>query len=201
MLDVEIEIERRAKRLVGIRQQWVGLRRFQPCLAGDRECGPLGSRERDDLGGRGGDGGDHGSPSQPAMRSRATPKGELAVPRGSRSNALRMVESGTPCWRARLQTTAESLAAESLSEPTFVLFRKISAKSPFEYRLIVAEYPRRLHAKLNVMEARRLANLRRSAPLIMFAMLLLTAFAMETDPGAARTAAGVLLCDGDECAH
>src|SRR5262249_42728187 len=94
---------------------------LQPCLA----C----VYER--LGARGGSNGSHDDDPQVATRSSATPKGEEATPLGSLRSALRMTVRGTPCCKARLQTTAESLAAESLSEPTFELLINISARSPF----------------------------------------------------------------------
>jgi hypothetical protein len=73
----------------------------------------------------------HGSPpSSAAMMSRAQPSGDEALPWLSRIKEGRIVLSGTPCCRARLQTIAESLAAESECDPALALFRNISANSP-----------------------------------------------------------------------
>jgi hypothetical protein len=64
---------------------------------------------------------------RPVMMSSAAPNGDAASPRASRSKALRIVSTGTPCWSAIEQTTAESLAAASTSDPARPLPRKISA--------------------------------------------------------------------------
>src|SRR5271165_1592775 len=66
----------------------------------------------------------------PTTMSSARPSGELARPWASRSSALRIVLTGTPYCRAIEQTTAESFAAASMSEPARPLPRKISARVP-----------------------------------------------------------------------
>src|SRR5215831_3911508 len=73
-----------------------------------------------------------------ASMSRAVPNGEEAMPRGSRSKALRMTSTGAPNCSAMLATTALSRAAASLWLPALPFDRKISAIEPSGNRETVA---------------------------------------------------------------
>ena len=90
------------------------------------------------IAGRGGGDG-HDEPPISETMSKATPSGLDGLPLGSLRRAWRMVSRGTPCWRARLATTAESFAAESEWLPALELLMKISARSPFGKREKVAQ--------------------------------------------------------------
>ena len=77
----------------------------------------------------------HGAP---AMMSSTAPSGELARPWLSRSRAWRITSMVMPCCSAIEQTTAASLAAESLCEPALAFDMKISASRPSGKREMVA---------------------------------------------------------------
>src|SRR6516164_2062061 len=71
----------------------------------------------------------HGAPSA-AMRSRAAPSGDDAVPLALRRTAPRRVSSEHPCWRAKLAATAASRQLASAWEPALWFERKTSASRP-----------------------------------------------------------------------
>src|SRR5262249_12610805 len=85
----------------------------------------------------------HGAHSASASnKSMAWPSGLAATPCESRNRACWMVCSGTPNCSARLQTTAESRAAASASEPILPLVvKKISAIRLSLYRDTEATNP------------------------------------------------------------